>query len=331
LLIKERDNRDADLAELRKLLDREITTKQRFLIEREMKFLGSGVRGEDSSAYYIDYHYKNSKNWVVIHDLRVRYEDFIAQIDHLLINRFLDIYVLESKNYYYGIKITTQGEFMAWNGKTYIGIESPIEQNKRHIHLLEKVITRASILPTRLGIPIPPTYYNYILVSPTSRIDRPPNSELDTSIVIKADALVSTIDKRVDKMSMSEALTSGVKMVTLETVEAFAKELIKRHRPAKMNYAAKFGIPAADSKPPSTSGVANGILSDVVAEKTAVYKKAEARPTANKNEKAKNQEKCNKCGADVDSKVVFFCRMNKQKFGGNVFCRSCQASYRAIK
>ena len=98
MLIKAWDKRDSDIAELNNVLRGQLSAKQRFLIEREIKFLKPGVQGEESSVYYIDFHYKNSKNWVVIHDLRVRYEEFTAQIDHLLINRFLDRYVLASKN-----------------------------------------------------------------------------------------------------------------------------------------------------------------------------------------------------------------------------------------
>jgi hypothetical protein len=46
---------------------------------------------------------------VVIHDLRIEHRGRVAQIDHLLINRVLDIFVLESKNYYYGVKISEEG------------------------------------------------------------------------------------------------------------------------------------------------------------------------------------------------------------------------------
>jgi len=242
---------------LRHLLGRELTTKQRVLMERELKFLSSGEKGEESSAYYINFHFKNSQRWVVIHDLRVRYEDFVAQIDHLLINRFLDIYVLESKNFYYGIKISPESEFLVWSGKTYVGIESPIEQNRRHVHLLEKVIARAEILPTRLGIPMSASFYEYVLIGPNSRIDRPSGKNNDSNKVIKADALVTAIEKHVDGMGLAETVASGAKMISIETLETFARELVKRHRPAKTNYAKKFGLSDADEQSASKSGAAS--------------------------------------------------------------------------
>src|SRR3990172_6528636 len=150
MLIKERDIHDGDVEHIQRLLECQVTAKQRFLIEREIKCISSGARGEESSAYYIDFQYKDSPNWAIIHDLRLEHRGFVAQIDHLLINRFLDFYVLESKNYYYGIKITPEGEFLTWNGKTMVALESPIEQNKRHIDLLQRVIDQPAFFPTKL-------------------------------------------------------------------------------------------------------------------------------------------------------------------------------------
>jgi hypothetical protein len=302
VLIKKKDNCDKDISELRQLLEYEISAKQRFLIEREIKSISSGVQGEDGSAYYIDFEYRDGKNWAVIHDLRLEHNGFVAQIDHLLINRFLDIYVLESKNYHYGIKITPEGEFLVWNGKTYIGIESPIEQNRRHISLLEEVITKARIVPTRLGIPMPASFHNYVLVASNSRIDRPSSSKFDSKMVIKADALVEAISKRVNGMSVVETFATATKMISAETLEAFACSLVKMHKPTKINYAKKYGIvqerkSALKSKP----GVSEP--SDYV---------------------PKNKSTCSKCGTTVDNKVAFFCRLNKKKFGGKILCRTCQ-------
>ena len=184
MILKQKDNRIEDIDELNRLLNLNISSKQRFLIERELKFLMSGNSGESNSAYHLDFSYMHSKNWALIHDLRIEHRGLVAQIDHLLINRFLNIHVLETKNYFYGIKITDDGEFLSYNGKGYQGIESPIEQNKRHIELLQKTIEDRNLAPTRLGISIPISFMNYVLVAPTARIDRPHKQSFDTSMVI---------------------------------------------------------------------------------------------------------------------------------------------------
>jgi hypothetical protein len=93
MIIKRMDSKKEEIAELTALLKERVTRYQRFLIERELKAIRSGVAGEKDSAYYIDFYFRNSKNWAVTHDLRLEHNDQVAQIDHLLINRFFDIYV----------------------------------------------------------------------------------------------------------------------------------------------------------------------------------------------------------------------------------------------
>jgi hypothetical protein len=302
MIIKKSDNREADVQELQRLLGCQISAKQRFLIEREIKCIGSGVRGEDSSAYFIDFRYHDSQNWTVIHDLRLELNGFVAQIDHLLINRCLDVYALESKNYYYGIKITPEGEFLVWNGKAFTGIESPIEQNKRHIVLLDKVVTQRGLLPTRLGITMPASYHNYVLVAPNSRIDRPAAAKFNTNMVIKADALMEAISKRVDAMGVVSTLATVGKMVSAKTLETFARSLARLHRPGKINYADKFGVTVQKAEPAKGVKVAS----------------------SENGKEAKKLNVCEGCGVEVESKVVYFCKMNKAKFGGNTLCQTCQ-------
>jgi hypothetical protein len=97
-----------------------------------------------------------------------------------LINRFFDIYLIESRSCSYKRKITPEGEFQTYYGKEYIGIPSPIEQNKRHIHLLRLFLKHHDILPKRVGISIRPRLKNVVLVSPKCTILRPPEKRFDT-------------------------------------------------------------------------------------------------------------------------------------------------------
>jgi hypothetical protein len=49
-----------------------------------------GSQGEKDAAHYLDSHFRDSKNNAVIHDLRIEVDGQVAQIDHLIISRFLD-------------------------------------------------------------------------------------------------------------------------------------------------------------------------------------------------------------------------------------------------
>jgi hypothetical protein len=246
VILKNKDGRQADIQELNRLLTLGPTAKQRFLIERELKCLVSGDRNEQNSAYYLDFKYKDNQNWVVLHDLRIEHRGRVAQIDHLLINRFLDIFVLESKNYYYGVKISEEGEFLLWDGKTYQAIESPFEQNQRHILALQQAIDDRKLAPSRLGFAIPTSCRNYILVAPTSKLIKPPTASFDLSTVVKADAFVSLVTKWMEKKSIVEA----PKIIGTDTLREFGEKLVRLHRPGTIDYVAKFGLKEAIASPP---------------------------------------------------------------------------------
>lgn len=243
MLLKRKDSRQEDIQELNQLLTQKITAKQRFYIERELKCLVSGERNEQNSAYYLDFRFKDSPNWAVIHDLRIEHRGRVAQIDHLIINRFLDVYVLESKNYYYGVKITEEGEFLVWDGKGYQAIESPYEQNQRHIQVIKQSIEDRTLAPRRLGFAIPINYRNIVLVSPNSKVLKPNAAAFDLSSVIKADTFVSVAEKEIDRKSIVEA----PKLIGSDTLREFGEKLVRLHRPGSFNYATKFGMQIPES------------------------------------------------------------------------------------
>jgi len=56
------------------------------MVDQEIRALKAGRRGEHDTAYEIDFHLGESKNTMVLHDLRFELDDGrVAQIDHLLI------------------------------------------------------------------------------------------------------------------------------------------------------------------------------------------------------------------------------------------------------
>lgn len=199
----------------------------------ELRKRKAGIKGERDSAYLIDFDFGKSPNWAVIHDLRLALNGRTAQIDHLLINRWLDVYVLETKQFHGGIKITEIGEFLRWNSfkRTFEGMASPLEQNERHIMVLRDAMN-AITLPTRLGFDIPPAFHQYVLVASDARIDRP--KKFDASRVIKADQLRSTIWREVENENgLFGLIRTAAKLVSSETIEYVARQLVARHEPAK--------------------------------------------------------------------------------------------------
>src|SRR5690606_29589146 len=113
MLIKSADDQSAKLQALEQRAAGKGSDANRAV--EELRKRKAGIRGEHDSAYLIDFDYAKSPNWAVIHDLRIELGGRIAQIDHVLINRWMDVYVLETKHFHAGIKITDDGEFLSWN------------------------------------------------------------------------------------------------------------------------------------------------------------------------------------------------------------------------
>lgn len=110
MIIKPIDDKSKHFSELEGLLA-ETSDSQRKRVEEELRNCRAGLRGEKDVAYFIDFELKDAKNWAIIHDLRIEDDDRVAQIDHLLIDRMLNCYVLETKSFHAGLKITEEGRF----------------------------------------------------------------------------------------------------------------------------------------------------------------------------------------------------------------------------
>lgn len=301
--------RQRDLDELNTLLALPYVhadTKQQ--IDREIRNIQSGLKGESEAAYNIDFHYGETKNWAIIHDLRLEYNGYVAQIDHLLIDRFLEIYVCESKRFSEGIAINQHGEFAAYyQGKPY-GIPSPIEQNNRHMTLLKRIFDNDEMeLPMRLGLKMKPSLHSLILLGNNAMIRRPQNTKNvdDLDRIIKNEQLKKRINKDTDDMRPSVLLhqfASASKIIFPETLQEFAENLAALHKPHHIDWKARFGIaepqseiiaPPIQSQPESTSSQPPRLF-------------------------------CAACKKTVTQKVAQYCWQNKTRFGGRVYCFDCQ-------
>ena len=138
MLIKAATDRSQDLETLQSLLaSPSITASTRALVDKEIRNIRAGAKGEAEAAYEIEFHHKASRNWAVIHDLRIEHQGRVAQIDHLLINRWLEIWVCESKHFSEGVAINEQGEFTGFFAGRPYGVPSPLEQNRKHVAVLQ--------------------------------------------------------------------------------------------------------------------------------------------------------------------------------------------------
>jgi len=243
MLLKTPDSKEALLAELDRLA-RVAPLPQKRQIAEEVRILRAGLKGEQESAYLLNFGLKASRNTAIIHDLRLDLNGRVAHIDHVLLHRTLCVFVLETKHFQAGLKITEDGEFLRWNAytKTYEGMPSPLAQNERHIAVLQDAFDRVD-LPTRLGVRLTPAFLSYVLVSPRAWIKRP--KRFDSSHVLKADMF--SVEEELNKRGLLKGMGHLSRLVASATLRAIGRQLVALHRPVTIDYAARFGI----AKPPA--------------------------------------------------------------------------------
>lgn len=308
MIIKEPDDKSSDLAILEGLLSHPHASSEiRKRIEQEIKNIRAGMRGEQETAYELKVHFGSSKNWMIIHDLRIEHEGLVAQIDHLMIGRFLLAYVCESKHFNEGVGINDHGEFTAFfNGKPY-GVPSPIEQNKRHILILNRFFKQGPVkLPTRMGLPLRPELKSVILVSNKARINRPKVTLTGMETVMKNEQFANAFQKDVE----NDDLVSVLKLVSSETLEALAREIASHHKPLQFNWMEKFGLTAPDGllgqQPPAAKSAASTFSGEQSSQPATI--------------------RCNHCTQAVSPAEERYCIKNATKFDGKILCQACQKS-----
>ena len=238
MLIKDRKPVDGAVETLRDLISMDLSTQKKFHVERELKQLNLRENGGQNPTNFINFYCADSQNWAIIHDLRIEINGFAAHIDHILINRFFDVYLLESSNYSYSLKITADGEFLVFDGRQYQSVDSPLEENKKRIQVFKEILyENKKIIPKRLGLSIRPKIESYVLVSSTSKVVRPPKWIYDTTAVISADYLTKTLLKEFSKTKrFLERIMRLPKAFKAETVAKAAGEIASLHQPNPIDY-----------------------------------------------------------------------------------------------
>lgn len=311
MLIKSADDRSRDLEMLQSLLSHpQATADTRRKIDDEIRKLRSGIKGESDAAYEIDFHYEPSRNWAVIHDLRIEHAGRVAQIDHILLNRLLEVWICESKRFAEGIAVNEHGEFSAFYSGKPIGVPSPLEQNRKHAVVLKTLFDSGVVdLPKRLGFTIKPAIRSLVLVSKNARITRPKSKVAGLEDILKVDQFASHMQKILENDNNPLTLA---KAISSDTLESLAKQLAALHKPSDFNWHAKFGLDK---------------LPDVVATSSAPLSTLEmATPVAGRPQAGTDRPglHCMSCAVAVSQKVADFCLKNSTRLAGRVLCMDCQ-------
>lgn len=305
MLIKSADDKSKRLALLEDLQkSNRLDQKQKDWLREELSRLRKGIQGERDAAFYIESYYRDSENYAIIHDLRLVVNGDVAQIDHLLLNRLGHFYLLETKNYNANINITDHGEFsVSYGNEAPYGIQSPIEQSKRHGKVLTTLLDQLKIHP-RLGSER--QLHHVVLIDPKGMIKRPKTSLFDSSMVIKSDQFKSWHEKHIIKVVNPVSFIPLLAQFKMKSsVEDLAKLLVSYHKPTD-----QLALP--DWLKPSTEPI-------------AIHQEKQLNPIV--NETVKSNYFCAKCKTVISQAVFSFSMNNKQRFAGRAYCMTHQKDF----
>ena len=237
MILKQTDNKTSQLKIVEKLLEESTSDSQKELIKKDYYKLKNGYEAEKENAYLIDFYLKDTKNTIVLHDLRLEYSGLTAQIDHILIHR-LEILILESKSFkgYLEIKKDNSLE-VSYNGKI-TSYPNPLEQAKRHAEVVKKILIANNIISDgffSFGYEI----NTQVAINPNTTV----KNETLPELFSKADIFITEWRKRNDNIGFIKAaklLLAGMK--SKDEILNIGNFLLSMHKPIEFDYQKKYKI-----------------------------------------------------------------------------------------
>ena len=234
MIYKDSDNKMPVVAILQRMLALAGPDK-RPLIERELRMMRAGIAAEREAAGLIDVYLKDSTRTAVVHDLRLVSNDGeAAQIDHLLIHRSRRFYLLGTRHFTHGLRITEDGDFLRWNeaAKSFEPMPSPLDELARQVSVL-----RDALEP--FGLDDAPVD-TLVLLAPNARIERP--RRFDSGRVMKADQFMEKLNNGADNAPALAALGNLNRTRMSDSIGDIAHKLIALHRPSTADTMSRFGL-----------------------------------------------------------------------------------------
>jgi hypothetical protein len=218
------------LEEMYLTVDNEAKKEQ---INKELAMMKIGLNGENVVCFEL----KNCDFPILcLHDIRIEYDDLTAQMDYIVITKKY-ICVLETKQLQGNVNINSDGDFIrVYKDKkgfeTKTGMYSPVEQNKKHVNLLRRM------LKDKFGFDNVPIKSLIVMANPKAIIKKSYAPQEIQDQIIRAEKLGDYLKNLIESI--------GTVFFKEETAFKIANFLKEEHKPIAIDYKKKFGLAEAD-------------------------------------------------------------------------------------
>ncbi|WP_020167541.1 MULTISPECIES: nuclease-related domain-containing protein [Methylotenera] len=190
------------------------------------KFEKAGHDAERKVAYYLKMAFGDEPKLLILHDLRLEFEDGItAQMDHLLIHQF-GLIIIESKSVAGKLQVKEDGQWLRWYSNQSKGMQNPIKQAQLQGQTLKRVLLNSSKENTRKVLEKFPID---VLVSISDSGEFIAHKRILYPEVCKADQ----VDDRIKEIVLSRAKSASPDDFVLSDINKtkLAEHLVKNHKP----------------------------------------------------------------------------------------------------
>lgn len=225
MLIKPAENHDARLRLLDTLMQREgLDARQRNWLCAERWRVASAADAGSCLEPFVE-----SANHAVLHGLRLAFGDDVVEIDHLLIDRTMSFFVIDSHAWWARLQVSPYGEFRGeYPGVRGFVIDSPINRCRHNAAMLGQLLEGLGI---RGRMKTVPACVPLVVMAPGAGITRPDPEAFDTRCVIGGDRFAAWYADRLARFDLRGIVHGLLNACTAVQVGQWGERLLAEHRP----------------------------------------------------------------------------------------------------
>ncbi|GIU23513.1 NERD domain-containing protein [Shewanella schlegeliana] len=287
----------------------------------------AGQQQEQNVAFFLRRAYKDHPQVLVINDFKFRFNDEVAQIDHLIVYSY-GFVLIESKSIRGHVKVNQQGEWTrslsTYQGKTdkWQGMASPIKQVELQQALLHQLLKHNSgeILEKMFGLNQGfggRCWHHLCAVSSDAIIDRKSMPKAVSDKLIKSEFLVEKLNKVMNlkgKYLRLAYLADTRPFFNQEELESIGSFLIKQHIAPKTAATETSKVATSETTVPLATTPLTS--TPIVMASVAITEPAQ-QEEADKSQIIQIVLRCKHCGESTNYTPMY------GKFGYYIHCKQC--------
>ncbi len=189
----------------------------------------SRLRADTTSAdacALIDEHFASSREWAVLHDLRLSVGRYAVRLNHLLVSDHLECVCVDTRYARGGLEMDPSGRWSAFGRYGARTVASPLAKAARDARMLSNLLGEGELLPRRFGVRPRASVRALVLTNPALRIGVTPGDARDAVGVYPSDALFPLLWEQRRRRARNP-----FERASPETLQTVCARILALHRP----------------------------------------------------------------------------------------------------